>query len=130
MKSKNILFSGAATGAILAILVLVVFILPEIDPESFELLCGGWFLLVVLSAFIVNKISKLAEWPEVSLKILIPIGCITSVVPLFGPLFGMPNSEPITLATVVAIGAIGGLFWSIPFAMWSFFSGGKTTEEE
>lgn len=130
MKSKNILFSGAATGAILAILVLVVFILPEIDPESFELLCGGWFLLAVLSAFIVNKISKLAEWPEVSLKILIPIGCITSVVPLFGPLFGMPNSEPITLATVVAIGAIGGLFWSIPFAMWSFFSGGKTTEEE
>ena len=130
MKSKNILFSGAATGAILAILVLVVFILPEIDPESFELLCGGWFLLAVLSAFIVNKISKLAEWPEVSLKILIPIGCITSVVPLFGPLFGMPNSEPITLATVVAIGAIGGLFWSIPFAMWSFFGGGKTTEEE
>lgn len=130
MKSKNILFSGAATGAILAILVLVVFILPEIDPESFELLCGGWFLLAVLSAFIVNKISKLAEWPEVSLKILIPVGWITSVVPLFGPLFGMPNSEPITLATVVAIGAIGGLFWSIPFAMWSFFSGGKTTEEE
>ena len=130
MKSKNILFSGAATGAILAILVLVVFILPEIDPESFELLCGGWFLLAVLSAFIVNKISKLAEWPEVSLKILIPIGCITSVVPLFGPLFGMPNSEPITLATVVAIGAIGGLFWSIPFAMWSFFSGGKATEED
>jgi hypothetical protein len=130
MNSKNIIFSGAATGAILAILVLVVFILPELDPGSFELLCGGWFLLAVLSAFIVNKISKFAEWPEVSLKILIPVGCITSIIPLFGPLFGMPNSEPITLATVVAIGAIGGLFWSIPFAMWSFFSSGKTTEEE
>ena len=127
---KNIIFSGAATGAILAILILIVFILPELDPGSFAVLCGGWFSLAVLSAVIVNQISKRAKWPEVSLKILIPVGCITSIIPLFGPLFGMPNSEPITLVTVVAIGTIGGFFWSIPFAMWSFFSSGKTTEEE
>jgi hypothetical protein len=127
---KNIISSGAATGAILAILILIVFILPELDPGSFAVLCGGWFSLAVLSAFIVNQISKRAEWPEVSLKILIPVGCITSIIPLFGPLFGMPNTEPITLATVVAMGAIGGFFWSIPFALWSFFSSKKTTEEE
>ena len=127
---KNIIFSGAATGTILAILILTVFILPELDPESFVALFGGWFSLAVLSAFIFSQISKRAKWPEVSLKILIPVGCITSVIPLFGTLFGLPNSEPITLATVVAIGAIGGFFWSIPFAMWSLFSSGRTTEEE
>ena len=127
---KNILFSGAATGAILAILILVVFILPEVDPESFAVLCGGWFLLAVLSAFIVNQLSKSANWPEVSLKILIPVGCVTSILPLLGPIFGMPNFEPITLATVVAMGAAGGFFWSIPFAMWSFFRNGKKPEEE
>ena len=126
----NIIFSGAATGAILAILILIVFILPELDPGSFAVLFGGWFSLAALSAFIVNQISKRAEWPEVSLKILIPIACITSVIPLFGPLFGMPNSEPITLVSVVVIGAIGGFFWSIPFAVWSFFISGKTNEKE
>ena len=130
MNWKNIISSGAATGAILAILILVVFILPELDPGSFAVLCGGWFSLAVLSAFIVNQISKRAQWPEVSLKILIPVGCITSIIPLFGPLFGMPNTEPITLAKVVAMGAIGGFFWSIPFALWSFYSSKKTTEEE
>ena len=130
MNWKNIISSGAATGAILAILILIVFILPELDPGSLAVLCGGWFSLAVLSAFIVNQISKRAQWPEVSLKILIPVGCITSIIPLFGPLFGMPNTEPITLAKVVAMGAIGGFFWSIPFALWSFFSSKKTTEEE
>lgn len=124
------MFSGGATGGILGILILIVFILPELDPGSFAVLCGGWISLAVLSAVIVNQISKRAEWPEVSLKILIPVGCITSVIPLFGPLFGMPNSELITLATVVAIGAIGGFFWSIPFALWSYFSSRKTTEQE
>ena len=130
MNWKNIIFSGAATGSILAILILIVFILPELDPGSFGILCGGWFLLAVGSAVIVNTISERAKWPVVSLKILIPVACITSVIPLFGPLFGMPNSEPITLAKVVAIGTIGGFFWSIPFALWSFFISGKNSEEE
>ena len=122
MNWKNILFSGTATGAILAILILIVFILPEFDPESMAVLFVGWFSLAVFSAYIVAGISEYAQWPEVSLKILIPVGCFTSVIPLFGPVFGMPNFEPMTLATVVAIGALGGFFWAIPFALWSFFS--------
>ena len=130
MNWKNILFSGAATGAILAILILIVFILPEFDPESMAVLCGGWFSLAVFSAYIVAGISEYAQWPEVSLKILIPVGCFTSIIPLFGPLFGMPNSEPMTLVTVVAIGALGGFFWAIPFAMWSFFTVKIKPEEE
>ena len=130
MNWKNITVSGAATGAILAILILIVFILPEFDPGSFAVLCGGWFSLALLSALIVNQISKRAKWSEVNLKILIPVGCITSIIPLFGPLFGMPNTEPTTLATVVAMGAIGGFFWSIPFAMWFFFRSKKVVEEE
>ena len=130
MNWKNILFSGTATGAILAILILIVFILPEFDPESMAVLFVGWFSLAVFSAYIVAGISEYAQWPEVSLKILIPVGCFTSVIPLFGPIFGMPNYEPMTLVTVVAIGALGGFFWSIPFAMWSFFSVKIKPEEE
>ena len=128
MNWKNIIFSGAATGAILAILILIVFILPGLDPGSFTVLCGGWFSLAVLSAFIVNQISKRAKWPEVSLKILIPVGFISSIIPLFGPIFGLPNNEPITLVTVVLFGAVGGAFWSIPFAGWAFYNERKTTQ--
>jgi hypothetical protein len=127
---KNILFSGAATGAIIAILVLIVVGLFVFEPVSMEALCFVWFLLAVFSAYIVAGISEYAQWPEVSLKILIPVGCFTSVIPLFGPLFGMPNFEPMTLATVVAIGALGGFFWAIPFALWSFFSVKFKPEEE
>lgn len=126
MNWKHIILSGAATGATLAILILLVFILPELDPGSLPVLCGGWFSLSVLSAYSVNRLWKFAEWPEVSLKILIPVAFCTSIIPLFGPIFGMPNSELITLAKVVAMGAFGGFFWSIPFAVWSSFRGGKT----
>ena len=126
MGSKHIVASSAATGALLAIFILGVFVLAEIDPGSFGGLCGGFFALSALSAYIVNEISKRVDWPEVGLKILIPVAFCTSIIPLFGPIFGMPNSELITLAKVVAMGAFGGFFWSIPFAVWSSFRGGRS----
>ena len=125
---KHIVASSAATGALLAIFILGVFVLAEIDPGSFGGLCGSFFALSALSAYIVNEISKRADWPEVGLKKLIPVAFITSIIPLFGPLFGLPNNDPITLATVVLFGVIGGAFWSIPFAGWAFYSERKTTQ--
>tara|TARA_B100001996_G_C18546365_1_gene549050 strand:+ start:563 stop:949 length:387 start_codon:yes stop_codon:yes gene_type:complete len=121
MNWKHIISSGTGTGAILAIFILIVFVLPELDPGSFAGLCGGFLALSVLSATIVNKTSQWAGWSEVSPKILIPIGCFTSVIPLFGPFFGLPNTNPTTLATVVAFGAVGGAFWSLPFAGWNYW---------
>lgn len=121
MRKRDIIFAGAGTGALLAIFILVVFVLVEIDPGSFAGLCGGFFALSALSAVTVNQISIRLGGPELNLKALIPISFITSIVPLFGPLFGLPNNEPITLATVVAIGAVGGAFWSLPYVLWSHF---------
>ena len=125
---KHIVASSAATGAILAIFILGVFVLAEIDPGSFAGLCGGFFALSALSAYIANEISKWAGWPEIGLKILIPVAFFTSIIPLFGPIFGLPNNEPITLVTVVLFGAVGGAFWSIPFAGWAFYNERKTTQ--
>ncbi|MEC8979033.1 MAG: hypothetical protein VX433_02960 [Candidatus Thermoplasmatota archaeon] len=127
---KQIALSGGSTGALLAIFILVVFVLAEIDPGSFAGLCGGFFALSALSAYIVNEISKQAGWSEIGLKTLIPVAFITSIIPLFGPLFGLPNNEPITLATVVFLGAVGGAFWSLPFAGWSHFKGRKSVQME
>ncbi|MEC9090136.1 MAG: hypothetical protein VYC11_02085, partial [Candidatus Thermoplasmatota archaeon] len=114
MNWKHIISSGTGTGAILAIFILLVFVLSGLDPGSFAGLCGGFLALSALSAIIINKISNIMTWPEVNLKILIPIGFFTSVIPLLGPLLGLPNTNPITLATVVALGAVGGAFWSLP----------------
>ena len=121
MRKRDIIFAGAGTGALLAIFILVVFVLVGIDPGSFAGLCGGFFALSALSAVTVNQISIRLGGPELNLKTLIPIAFFTSIIPLFGPLFGLPNNEPITLATVVAIGAVGGAFWSLPYVLWVHF---------
>ena len=118
----GVILAGAATGALLAIFILVAFVFAEGSEfvGSFAGLFVAFFALATLSSSVVNQLWKRAEWPEVSLKILIPIGCITSIMPLFGPVFGLPNTNLITLAIVVAMGAIGGAFWSLPFVAWNW----------
>ncbi len=121
MNWKNMLVSGAITGAILAVFIIVVFVLAAIDPGSFAGLCGGFLLLVAVSAVLTNQISKRVGWPEIDLKILFPVGFLTSIIPIFGATLGLPNSSPISLATLVLLGAVGGIFWSLPFAGWNYF---------
>jgi len=129
MNSRHIILSGAVNGSLLAIFILTIFVILQIDPGSFVGLCGGFFGLAILSSLIVNEIWKRAQWAELNLTILIPVGCITSVIPLFGPIFGLPNNSPTTLATLVVFGAFGGIFWSSPFALWDYFSGRKFSDE-
>ncbi len=56
---------------------------------------------------------------EPSLKHLITVAYLTFLIPVLGVSFGAPNSNLETLATIVMLGAIGGIFWSIPFVLWS-----------
>ena len=120
MNWKNILVSGAITGVLLAVFIFA-FVLAQIDPGSEAGLCGGFFLLIAVSTALANQISKRAGWPETDLKILIPVGSLTSIIPIFGATFGLPNSSLISLATLVLLGAVGGIFWSLPFAGWNYF---------
>ena len=85
-------------------------------------------LLVVIgiplvSAFGVNKISKMSGCCEPSLKHLIPVAYLTFLIPVLTTSGGAPNSNLVTLATIVMLGTIGGVFWSTPFAIWSYFKG-------
>ena len=120
MSWKNTLFFGAITGMVLAIFILV-FVLAEIDPGSFAGLCGGFFVMAALSATIVVQISKRTNLPEARLKTLIPVGFLTSIIPLFGATFGLPNSGLTSLAMLIALGAAGGIFWSLPIVGWDYF---------
>tara|TARA_X000000368_G_scaffold410881_1_gene394984 strand:+ start:1370 stop:1771 length:402 start_codon:yes stop_codon:yes gene_type:complete len=118
MNWKNILASGALTGMFVAILIVLLFVLAEIDPGSFTGLCGGFFALVAISAVISNQIMKQIGQPKVDLKILISIGFLTSIMPLFGATLGLPNSDLGSLATLIVLGLAGGTFWSLPIVSW------------
>ena len=121
MSWKNTFLFGAITGMLVAIFILGIFVLAEIDPGSFAGLCGGFFVLAALSATIVVQISKRTNLPEARLKTLIPVGFLTSIIPLFGATFGLPNSNLASLVTLLALGAAGGIFWSLPIVGWDYF---------
>ena len=121
MSWKNTLSFGAITGMLVAIFILGIFVLAEIDPGSFAGLCGGYFVLAALSATIVVQISKRTNLPEARLKTLIPVGFLTSIIPLFGATFGLPNSNLASLVTLLALGAAGRIFWSLPIVGWDYF---------
>ena len=121
MSWKNTFLFGAITGMLVAIFILGIFVLAEIDPGSFAGLCGGFFVLSAISATIVVQISKRTSLPDANLKTLIPVGFLTSIIPLVGATFGLPNSNLASLVTLFALGAAGGIFWSLPIVGWDYF---------
>ena len=131
MNWKTILGAGGFTGALTGVEIALVFSVVGVDPGSFAGLFAIFFGMASLSAVIVNQILKTSGRCCVSLKILVPIGFLTSIIPLLGATFGAPNSEPSTLAMIVLLGAIGGVFWSLPFVGWNNFKGrGSSPEDE
>ena len=129
MNWKTIFLTGAAIGTFVALLMTVISHIPlGNDSDGYQItIMYHWTgaLLVVIaiplvSAFAVKKIAKMRECCEPSLKFLIPVAYLT-FLPVLGASFGAPNSNLDTLATIVLIGAIGGTFWSAPFAAWSYF---------
>ena len=130
MNWKTIFLTGAAIGTFVGLLMTVISHIPlGNDSDGYQItVMYHWqsALLVVIgiplvSAFGVNKISKMSGCCEPSLKHLIPVAYLTFLIPVLGVSFGAPNSNLVTLATIVMLGTIGGIFWSTPFAIWSYY---------
>ena len=130
MNWKTIFLTGAAIGTFVGLLMTVVTQIPlGNDSDGYKItVMYHWesALLVVIgiplvSAFGVNKISKMSGCCEPSLKHLIPVAYLTLLIPVLFSSMGAPNSNLVTLATIVMLGAIGGIFWSTPFALWSYY---------
>ena len=130
MNWKIIFLAGAAIGTFVGLLMTIVTQIPlgnDSDGHKITVMYH-WesALLVVIgiplvSAFGVNKISKMSGCCEPSLKHLIPVAYLTLLIPVLFSSMGAPNSNLVTLATIVMLGAIGGIFWSTPFALWSYY---------
>ena len=121
MKLKHIFAAGAGTGAILAALVALIMSKVGLEPPSFGAALAVFFGMIIVSAFSVKKISQRIGCCNPSLKQLIPISFLTFMLPILGAGFGAPNSDLDTLATLILLGTIGGLFWTTPFALWNHF---------
>ncbi len=130
MNWKTIFLTGAAIGTFAGLLMTVISHIPlGNDSDGYKItVMYHWStaLLVVIgiplvSAFGVNIISKMSGCCEPSLKHLIPVAYLTFLIPVLGVSFGAPNSNLETLATIVMLGTVGGIFWSTPFAAWSYF---------
>ena len=130
MNWKIIFLAGASTGTFVGLLMTVITHIPlGNDSDGYQItVMYHWqsALLVVIgiplvSAFGVNKISKMSGCCEPSLKHLIPVAYLTLLIPVLFSSMGAPNSNLVTLATIVMLGAIGGTFWSTPFAIWSYY---------
>lgn len=119
MNLKQTLSAGAGTGAILATLVALIMVKIGLEPPSLGGALAIFMGMVLFSAFTVKKISQAMDYCNPSLKQLFPISFLTFFLPILGITFGAPNSDLDTLLTIIAMGTVGGLFWSIPFALWN-----------
>ena len=119
---KQTLVGGSATGVVLATLVSLIMIMGGLEPPSAGAAIAVFIGMIFLSAFSVKKISQSMGWFDPSLKVLIPVSTMTFILPLLGATFGAPNSDFTTLAFLVLLGLLGGIFWSLPIAGWAYYS--------
>ena len=122
MDWKQTLAAGAGTGAVLATLVSLIMIMGGLEPPSAGAAIAVFIGMIFLSAYSVKKISQSMGWFDPSLKVLIPVSTMTFILPLLGATFGAPNSDFTTLAFLVLLGLLGGIFWSLPIAGWAYYS--------
>ena len=121
MNLKHTFATGAGTGAILASLVALIMLKIGLELPSFGAALAVFLGMIIFSAFAVKKISQRIGCCDPSLKQLIPISFLTFILPILGAAFGAPNSDLDTLAILILLGTIGGLFWATPFALWNHF---------
>ena len=128
MDWKQTLAAGSGTGAALGTLVALIMVKIGLEPPSFGAAMAVFILMILFSAYSVKKTSQFMGWFDPSLKALIPVSTMTFILPLLGATFGAPNSDFTTLAFLVLLGLLGGIFWSLPLAGWAYYSSKRNTQ--
>ena len=128
MKVKDVFLNGLSVGISVALLMVILSHIPlgttsEGNKITLFYHWSGFLLASIgipfISAYIVRKKIVERNFAESSFKLTIPVAYLT-FLPVFGASAGAANSNLETLAMIVLIGAIGGIFWSTPFAIWSY----------
>ena len=120
MNWKNIFVTGASSGASVGFLISLNGFF-DIGFGAFAGFVGYTLGSILLSAFGVKIISQKIDCCEPSLKHLVPVSFLTFFLPVVGPAVGAPSSGLDYVGILIIFGAIGGIFWSTPFALWSYY---------
>ncbi len=106
---------GGISGFVTSLASFVLILLFSLD----DVLSLIEFLLVFLGTpavigFIMAKVFSLKR------LMLITVCYLTFLVPVLGPLFGGPDPDLMFVSILGLLGAVGGLFWSIPFVLFAY----------
>ena len=115
MNWKNILLFGAMNGAMMAVL-MILNVISGVTEFGFAVAMLSFLAVILAPPLTLKKFKP----EEVSLAHLIPTAFLTFIIPVFGAVFGGPDMGPEWLV-LIPMAAIGGLFWSLPFAGWKYF---------
>ena len=120
---KHTLSAGAMSGAIIAILMLLLLATGDVFFELFETAVLSFLSIILIPPFLTRKIwqEKLNARP--SLLHLIPVSFLTFFMPVLGATFGGPSLGVLSYWLMLPVfAAVGGAFWSLPFAGWNYYN--------
>ncbi len=124
MNWKHILGSGAMSGAMIAILMILLIALGDLGEiifASFASAMLSFLMIILIPPFLTREIWEKQFNLRPSLKHLVPVSFLTFILPVLGPAFGGPSLGPEWLI-LIPMAAVGGIFWSLPFAGWDYYS--------
>mgnify|MGYP004365311593 FL=1 len=113
MRALKILIVGGIAGSSTGLLAFLATLVLSIDG-NLEL--GEFVLVLIIPAIVSILISKTTNSRSWHLFL---ITYLTLIIPVLGPLFGAPDSSFNIAIGITALGFIGGLAWSSPFAIWA-----------
>ena len=125
MNWKNILLFGSINGAMMAIL-MILNVISSVTEVGFVVAMLSFLAVILIPPFVLKQVKP----TETSLIHLIPVAFLTFIIPVIGAAFGGPDMGPEWLV-LIPLAAVGGAFWSLPFAGWNYFKGrGSSPEDE
>ncbi|MBI87767.1 MAG: hypothetical protein CMB67_01885 [Euryarchaeota archaeon] len=112
------------SGAMIAILMILLIALGEIVFEFFATAMLSFLMIILIPPFLTREIWEKQLNLRPSLKHLVPVSFMTFLFPVLGPSFGGPSLGPEWLI-LIPMAALGGIFWSLPFAGWDYYSSSR-----
>ena len=101
--------AGSSTGLLVFLATLALSLDGNLALEEFVLV----LIVPAIVSILVSKATNSKSWH------LFIVTYLTLIIPVLGPLFGAPDSSFNIAIGITALGFIGGLVWSAPFAIWA-----------
>lgn len=114
MKVIKIWLIGGLTGSGTGLLFFLATLMLSIDGELTLIELGIALIMPGIVAYLFAKATNLK-----SIYLLI-VAYLTVVIPVLFAVFGAGDPDVEVAAMIAVLGLVGGLVWSIPFALWAY----------